>query len=176
MSHRSRNPCDPPHIVGFFVHLMRQRPRGARQLSARRGDRTASRPARQSASSASSRRSGIRGCHPPRIGRIHRAGSSWPQSTRSAQRKRRPTSKVDSMTVLRGRLGGTGSKYVTLQGGLRRTIPFLLVRSGAVRKALNSIRAKRPNDPVRRSMPGKKETSGTARSVSRSFSPPSCDR
>ncbi len=31
------------------------------------------------------------------------------------------------MTVLRGRRGGTGSKYVTLRGGLRRAIPFLLV-------------------------------------------------
>src|SRR5207237_6188163 len=56
-------------------------------------------------------------------------GSSWPQSTRIVQLKRRPTSNVDSMMVLRARRGGTGSKYVTLRGGLRRAIPFLLVRS-----------------------------------------------
>src|SRR5439155_11248819 len=53
----------------------------------------------------------------------------WPQSTRIVQLKRRPTSNVDSMMVLRARRGGTGSKYVTLRGGLRRAIPFLLVRS-----------------------------------------------
>src|SRR5260370_39481994 len=34
------------------------------------------------------------------------------------------------MMVLRARRGGTGSKYVTLRGGLRRAIPFLLVGSG----------------------------------------------
>jgi hypothetical protein len=34
------------------------------------------------------------------------------------------------MMVLRASLGATGSKYVTLRGGLRRAIPFLLVRSG----------------------------------------------
>jgi hypothetical protein len=34
------------------------------------------------------------------------------------------------MTVLRARRGGTGSKHVTLRGGLQRAIPFLLVRSG----------------------------------------------
>jgi len=33
-----------------------------------------------------------------------------PQSTRIVQRKRRPTSNVDSMTVLRARRGATGSK------------------------------------------------------------------
>jgi hypothetical protein len=36
---------------------------------------------------------------------------------------------VDSMMMLRARRGGTGSKYVTLRGGVRRAIPFLLVRS-----------------------------------------------
>ena len=34
--------------------------------------------------------------------------------------KRRPTSNVDSMMVLRARRGATGSKYVTLRGGLRQ--------------------------------------------------------
>jgi hypothetical protein len=68
------------------------------------------RPARQSASSSSSRRSGIRGCHSPRTGRITTPGSSWPQSTRIVQRKRRPTSNVDSIMVLRARRGGIGSK------------------------------------------------------------------
>jgi predicted 3-demethylubiquinone-9 3-methyltransferase (glyoxalase superfamily) len=53
---------------------------------------------------------GIRGCHSPRIGWITAPGSSWPQSTRIVQRKRRPTSNVDSMMVLRARRGGTGSK------------------------------------------------------------------
>jgi hypothetical protein len=46
------------------------------------------------------------------------------------ERKRRPTSNVVSMMVLRARRGATGSKYVTLRGGLRRAIPFLLVGSG----------------------------------------------
>jgi hypothetical protein len=32
--------------------------------------------------------------------------------------------------VLRASRGGTGSKYVTLRGGVRRAMPFLLVRSG----------------------------------------------
>jgi hypothetical protein len=34
------------------------------------------------------------------------------------------------MMVLRASRGGTGAKYVTLRGGLRRVIPFLLVRPG----------------------------------------------
>jgi hypothetical protein len=42
--------------------------------------------------------------------RITAPGSSWPQSTRIVQRNRRPTSKVDSMMVLRARRGATGSK------------------------------------------------------------------
>src|ERR1700674_380993 len=74
-------------------------------------------PARQSASSSSSRRSGMRGCHSPAAGRITAPGSSSPQSTRIVQRKRRPTSNVDSMMVLRARRGGAGTKYVTLEGG-----------------------------------------------------------
>jgi hypothetical protein len=32
--------------------------------------------------------------------------------------------------VLRARRGGTGSKWVTFRGGVRRAIPFFLVRSG----------------------------------------------
>ena len=43
-------------------------------------------------------------------GRITAPGSSWPQSMRIVQRKRRPTSKVDSMIVLRARRGATGPK------------------------------------------------------------------
>jgi hypothetical protein len=43
-------------------------------------------------------------------GRITAPASSWPQSSRIVQRKRRPTSKVDSMMVLRARRGRTGSK------------------------------------------------------------------
>ena len=35
------------------------------------------------------------GCHSPPTGRITASGSSCPQSTRSVQRKRRPTSKVE---------------------------------------------------------------------------------
>jgi hypothetical protein len=46
----------------------------------------------------------------PRAGRITAPGSSWPQSTRIVQLKRRPTSNVDSMMCLRARRGGTGSK------------------------------------------------------------------
>ena len=41
----------------------------------------------------------------------------------------------NSIMVLRARRGGAGSKYLTLRGGVRRAIPFLLVRSaGAGRK------------------------------------------
>jgi hypothetical protein len=50
------------------------------------GKPTALRPARQSASSSSSRRSGMRGCDSPGCGRITAPGSSWPQSTRIVQR------------------------------------------------------------------------------------------
>jgi hypothetical protein len=50
------------------------------------------------------------GCHSPGSGRMTAPGSSWPQSIRIVHRKRRPTSKVDSMTVLRARRGATGSK------------------------------------------------------------------
>jgi len=38
----------------------------------------------------------MRGYHSPGSGRITAPGSSWPQSTRMVQRKRRPTSNVDS--------------------------------------------------------------------------------
>jgi hypothetical protein len=38
----------------------------------------------------------MRGCHSPRSGRMTTSGPSRPQSTRIVQRKRRPTSKVDS--------------------------------------------------------------------------------
>src|ERR1700716_3391245 len=95
----------------------------------------------------------MRGCHSPRMGWITAAGSSSPQSTRIVQRKRRPTSNVDSMVVLRARRGGagpkkggfrggrggTGSKWVTFRGGMRGgAIPFLLV--GQARgKMLNRI-------------------------------------
>ena len=48
--------------------------------------------------------------HSPGSGRITTPGSSWPQSMRIVQRKRRPTSNVDSMMVLRARRGRTGSK------------------------------------------------------------------
>jgi hypothetical protein len=47
-----------------------------------------------------------------------------PQSTRIVQRKRRPTSNVDSMMVLRARRGAIGSKYMTFRGGLPRAIPY----------------------------------------------------
>jgi hypothetical protein len=58
----------------------------------------------------------------PDTGRITAPGSSWLQSTSIVQRKRRPTSNVDEMTVLRARRGGTGSNQVTLRGGRRRVI------------------------------------------------------
>jgi len=47
-----------------------------------------------------------------------------PQSTRIVQRKRRPTSNVDSMMVLRARRGAIGSKYMTFRVGLPRAIPY----------------------------------------------------
>jgi hypothetical protein len=61
----------------------------------------------------------MRGCHSPGTGRITAPGSSWPQSTRIVQRKRRPTSKVDSMMVLRARRGGSpgGSRDVSASQG-----------------------------------------------------------
>jgi hypothetical protein len=40
------------------------------------------------------------------VARITAPGSSWPQSTRMVQRKRRPTSNVDSMMVWRAKRGG----------------------------------------------------------------------
>ena len=46
--------------------------------------------------------------------------------------------------VLRARRGGTGSKYVTLRGGVRRAIPFLLVRSGGCATAVQSLPVDRP--------------------------------
>src|SRR6202040_4264616 len=125
------------------------------------GERPALRPARQSASSSSSRRAGIRGCHSPGTGRITAPGSSWPQSTRIVQLKRRPTSNVDSMIVLRARRGGTGSKYVTFRGGLGRAIPVLLVgqagvsgqfymgENGPARIVLRAKKWDRPRPPSR---------------------------
>src|SRR3984893_5934682 len=65
-----------------------------------------------------------------RMPRITAPGSRREQSTRMVQQKRRPTLNVESMIVLRARDGGTGSRDVTLRGGVRRVIPFLLVRSG----------------------------------------------
>jgi hypothetical protein len=64
---------------------------------------------------------------------------------RIVQLKRRPTPKVDSMMVLRARRGRTGSKYVTLRGGRRRAIPFLLVRSGWCARSWNFYADKRKN-------------------------------
>jgi hypothetical protein len=42
---------------------------------------------------------GLRGYHSPASGRITAPESSWPQSMRIVERKRRPTSKVDPMIV-----------------------------------------------------------------------------
>jgi hypothetical protein len=60
------------------------------------------------------------------------------------QLKRRPTleRRLDD-GVARARRGGTGSKYVTFRGGLRRAIPFLVVRM-----VLNSMRKKPQNGPA----------------------------
>src|SRR5260370_33944638 len=87
----------------------------------------------------------MRGCHSSGTGRITAPGSSWPQSTRIVQRKRRPTSNVDSMMVLRARRGGTGSKYVTLRGGGRLGASLHLVLSGGGGRVATSLRQ---NDPV----------------------------
>jgi DNA replication protein DnaC len=57
----------------------------------------------------------------------HPSGSSWPQSTRIVHRKRRPTSNGDSMTVLRGRHGGTGTGKSHLAIVIARTC----IRGGA---------------------------------------------
>jgi len=37
---------------------------------------------------------------------------------------------------LRARRGGTGSKYVTFRGGVRRAIPFLLGPGAAIRQPM----------------------------------------
>jgi hypothetical protein len=73
-------------LPGFFLRLMRQRPRSACQLSARRADRPhcGRRASRQAPVAEVLRHTW---CHSPRIGRITAPGSSWPQSTRSVQRK-----------------------------------------------------------------------------------------
>jgi hypothetical protein len=121
---------------------MRRRPRVARQLSVRRAGRP---HCGRRASRQAPRRRGARAY----VGAIRRGsagitapGSSWPQSTRSVQRKRRPTSNVDSMIVLRARRGAAGSKYVTLRGGLRRAFRSSSFGQGTVR--LNSMRTNGP--------------------------------
>jgi hypothetical protein len=49
-----------------------------------------------------------------------------------------------NLMVLGARRGRTGSKYVTLRGGRRRAIPFLLVRSGGcARSACNHASSSR---------------------------------
>ena len=113
-----------------FARLMRRRPRGARRLSVRRADRP--RRDRRASPQAPLRRGAQ-----AYAGAIRRVPTGSPRRGRAdrnrralVQRKRRPTSNVDSMMVLRARRGRTGSKYVTLRGGRRRAIPFLLVRSG----------------------------------------------
>ena len=131
ISRRSRNPCDLPHIArdSFCTLCVGDRQARANCQCGELIDRIAA----GAPVGKLRRRRGARayvGAIRRGIGRITAPGSSWPQSTRSVQRKRRPTSNVDSMMVLRARRGATGSKYVTLRGGLRRAIPFLLVRSG----------------------------------------------
>ena len=132
--------CLARECFSSFTH---RRPPGARRPSAPRTDRRHRGRRANRQSSSSSRRSGMRGCHSPGTGRITVPGSSRPQSTRNVQRKRRPTSNVASMTVLRARRGATGSNQVTLRGGLRRAIPFLLVgsRVGSACGALSSFYA-----------------------------------
>jgi hypothetical protein len=49
------------------------------------------------------------------------------------------------MMVLGARRGGTGSKHVTLRGGLRRPTPFLLVRSAVSKGPLSGAG---PNCPA----------------------------
>jgi len=71
---------------------------------------------------------GIRGCHSPATGRIHGTGVELATiDAQSCKRKRRPTSNVDSMMVLRARRGSTGFEIRDFAGGLRQAIPFLLV-------------------------------------------------
>ena len=92
--------------LGIICRLTRRRPRGARRWSRRRADkRRCGRPASRPAP----RRRGAR-CQSPRTGRIIRPGSSSPQLIRIVHRKRRPTSKVDSVIALRARCGSSASK------------------------------------------------------------------
>ena len=113
-----------------LFRLMRRRPRGARRLSVRRADRP---HCGQRASPQAPLRRGARAY----AGAIRRVPAGSPRRDRAGRNRRascsgsggRPRTST-SMTVLRARRGGTGSKYVTFRGGLRRAIPFLLVRSG----------------------------------------------
>jgi hypothetical protein len=56
--------------------------------------------------------------HSPGSGRITAPGSSWPRSMGIVQRKRRPTSKVDSMTRIRSE--GRGAASITSPVWARR--------------------------------------------------------
>jgi hypothetical protein len=119
----------------ILPRLIRRRPRGARRRSGRRADRPRCVPP---ASPQALLRRGARACADairrvpagsPRRGRVRQ------QSTRIVQRKRRPTSNVDSMMVLRVRRGGTGSKYVTPWGGVRRAAIRQLYMGGPAGRA-----------------------------------------
>ena len=107
--------------------LIRRRPRGARQLSGRPADRRHFGPR---ASPQAPHRRGARAC----AGAIRRVPAGSPRRARARHNRSASCSgsggrprRSNSMTVFRARRGGTGSKYVTLRGGLRRAIPFLLV-------------------------------------------------
>ena len=107
---------------GFGRRLMHQRPRGARRLSERRADRP---HCGRRASRQAPRHRGIPAC----AGAIRRVPAGSPRRGRVGRnrcascsgRGGRPRTS-NSMMVLRARRGGTGSKYVTLRGGLRRAI------------------------------------------------------
>src|SRR5271169_1143043 len=78
----------------------------------------------------------MRGCHSPGTGRITAPGSSWRQSTRIVQRKRRPTTNVDWMMVLRARRGADRFEIRHFAG---RAIPFPLVRSTVSKGLLSYV-------------------------------------
>jgi hypothetical protein len=89
-------------------------------------------PRRGARACAGANRRAPAGVSPRRVGAGHVRRASWSRSG-----GRRPTS--TRMMVVGARRGGTGSKYVTFRGGLRRAIPFLLVGSGACIKNPRSM-------------------------------------
>jgi hypothetical protein len=112
---------------GADARLIDRRPRAARRSSAPRADRPTSRPARQFASSSSSRRSGVRGCQPLGTGWIKAPGkvSGW---RRPWRRRRIGGSDTAPKSNLAPGCGGSGHPIFEAGSPPRR---LYLYESGA---------------------------------------------